>query len=216
MGLNGTLTLDGENKTGTTWVFQAGRALTVGSGARIVLTRGANPCNVYWQVSSQATLGTGSHMIGTIMAHTSVVMQTGATLQGRALAQTAAVTMDHNVITSPLCRGVGGTSGTGGTPGGSGGPTGAIGGTSGTTGGSSNGGTGSASGAGTTTTTTTGTGTGTGVTTTSQVTTTPTGSVDTGKAGPVAGTDNHHATGWVLAAGFGGLALFAVRRRRVM
>ncbi len=134
MGLNGTLTLDGENKTGTTasiWVFQAGRALTVGSGANVVLTRGANPCNVYWQVSTSATLGTASKMIGTVMADQSIAMQTGATLQGRVLARIAAVTLDHNVITSPLCRPVG-------LPGGSGG-NGGTGGTGGTTGGTTGG-----------------------------------------------------------------------------
>ena len=64
---------------------------------------GASPCNVYWKIGSSATIGTGTKFVGTIMAQASIAMQTGATLEGRALAQTAAVTLDTNVITTPVC-----------------------------------------------------------------------------------------------------------------
>ena len=60
MGLNGEVILDGENNPDSIWVFQAGSTLTIGSAASVRLIRGANPCNIYWQVSSSATLGTGS------------------------------------------------------------------------------------------------------------------------------------------------------------
>lgn len=223
MELNGTLTLDGANNRDSTWVFQAGRDLVVGAEAKVVLTRGANPCNVYWQVSNAATLGTGSTLVGTIMADQQIAMQTDANLQGRLLARAGAVTLDHNVITKPLCRPVGLTGGTGGlgSPGGPGGSTGGkdAGGASGTNGDTKGGTKGGVITGGTTTTggiattggfdmiTTTGT--------TNQVTTMPTGSVDTGRAGPAAHSGDLQLTGWALAAGFAALALFTVRRRRV-
>lgn len=203
MGLTGVLTLDGANNPGSIWVFQAGRALNIASAASMVLIRGANPCNIYWQVSSTATLGTGSAMIGTIMAETSVVMQTGATLQGRILARSAEITMDTNVITNPACRPVGLEEGTPTptptpTPGGSGG-----GGGGGGTNGGTNGGTGNAGG------------TGGG----SQITTVPEGSVDTGYVGPSTASDKAPDSvflGAMFTIAFGGLALVALRRRRVM
>jgi hypothetical protein len=105
MGLTGVLTLDGDNNPNSVWVFQAGRALTVGPAASVVLINGANPCNVFWQVSSSATLGTTSSFVGTIMADQSITMNTGATLQGRVLARIAAVNLHNNVITTPDCAG---------------------------------------------------------------------------------------------------------------
>ncbi len=104
MALNGTLTLDGQNDPDSVWVFQAGSTLTTGSGSSVVLIRGANPCNVFWQVGSSATIGTTTSFVGTVMADQSIAMQTGARLRGRALARIGAVTLDTNVITSPLCR----------------------------------------------------------------------------------------------------------------
>jgi type VI secretion system secreted protein VgrG len=58
---------------------------------------------VYWKVGSSATIGTDTDFVGTIIALASIAMQTGATLEGRALAQTAAVTLDNNVITEAVC-----------------------------------------------------------------------------------------------------------------
>jgi hypothetical protein len=206
MGLTGVLTLDGANNPDSIWVFQAGRDLNVAGSASIVLIRGANPCNVYWQVSRTATLGTDSRMIGTIMAETSVVMQTRATLQGRLLARSAEITLDTNVITNPACRPVGleedtptptptptpgDTGGTGGTNGGGGGGNGGTGGGNGTEGGTGGG---------------------------SQITTVPTGSVDTGYVGSATATSETSGPaffGAMLMLGFGGLALVALRRRRV-
>ncbi|HSP27312.1 MAG TPA: ice-binding family protein, partial [Ilumatobacteraceae bacterium] len=63
----------------------------------------ANPCNVYWQVGSSATLGTNSVFVGTVLALTSVAATTGATVQGRLLARNGEVTLDNNVITVPNC-----------------------------------------------------------------------------------------------------------------
>jgi Ice-binding-like len=103
LGLSGALTLDAQGNPGAVFIFQAGSSLIVGSSSQVVLIGGAQACNVYWQVGSSATIGTGSSFVGTIMALTSVTMTTGATLQGRALARNGAVTLDTNTITSPTC-----------------------------------------------------------------------------------------------------------------
>lgn len=96
---NGVLTLAGS--ASSVWVFQAASTLTIGSGSHIVVTGGATSCNVFWNVGSSATLGTTSHFVGTIMASQSVTANTGATIAGRLLANTAAVTLDSNVVTVP-------------------------------------------------------------------------------------------------------------------
>lgn len=102
-GNTGTLTLDGQGQTDPVFVFQTGSTLITGSGSSVVLLNGAEACNVYWQVGSSATLGTGSDLDGNILALTSITMTTGATLEGRALARNGAVTMDTNTITRAGC-----------------------------------------------------------------------------------------------------------------
>jgi type VI secretion system secreted protein VgrG len=69
-------------------------SLTVSSGCQIILTGGAQARNIFWQVGSSATLGTTSVFKGTIMAYASITMNTGSTLDGRALAQVGAVTFN--------------------------------------------------------------------------------------------------------------------------
>ncbi len=103
IGLSGVLTLDAAGDPNAVWVFQAGSTLITASGSRVVMLNGAQSCNVYWQVGSSSTLGTNSTFIGTIMALTSISLQTGATLDGRALARNGAVTMDTNTITRSVC-----------------------------------------------------------------------------------------------------------------
>ena len=95
--LTGTLTLTGAG----VYIFREGSTLVTASGAVVRLVNGAQPCDVFWQVATSATIGTSTSMIGTIMAMTSIQMQTGATLFGRALARTAAVTLDTNRIIQP-------------------------------------------------------------------------------------------------------------------
>ncbi|WP_299737970.1 ice-binding family protein, partial [Pseudonocardia sp. 73-21] len=103
LGLTGTLTLDGQGQSDSVFLFQAGSTLITASNSSVVLINGANACNVFWQVGSSATLGTGTAFIGTILALTSISVQTGATVQGRALARNGSVTLDDNVITSTGC-----------------------------------------------------------------------------------------------------------------
>nr|WP_323848182.1 ice-binding family protein [Curtobacterium flaccumfaciens]WQM79235.1 ice-binding family protein [Curtobacterium flaccumfaciens pv. poinsettiae]WQM79303.1 ice-binding family protein [Curtobacterium flaccumfaciens pv. poinsettiae]WQM79509.1 ice-binding family protein [Curtobacterium flaccumfaciens pv. poinsettiae]WRK13088.1 ice-binding family protein [Curtobacterium flaccumfaciens pv. poinsettiae] len=95
---NGALTLAGS--ANSVWVFQAASTLTIGSASQIVITGGASSCNVFWQVGSSATVGTGAQFQGTVLAQQSVTATTGATVQGRLLARTGAVTLDTNTITA--------------------------------------------------------------------------------------------------------------------
>ncbi len=103
LGLSGDLTLDGQGNPNAVFVFQAGSTLTVGSSSRVLFIGGAQACNVFWQVGSSATIGTGSAFAGNILALTSISLTTGATLHGRALARNGAVTLDTNTITRAAC-----------------------------------------------------------------------------------------------------------------
>jgi len=103
MSLTGTLTLDGGGNLNSVFIFQAGTSLTTASGSSVVLQNGAQACHVFWQVGSTATLGTTTAFVGTILALTSAVLDTGATVDGRVFAQTAAVTLDDNTISVPTC-----------------------------------------------------------------------------------------------------------------
>ena len=99
LALTGDLTLDANGDPNAVFIFQIGSALTVAPGARVVLSGGAKATNVFWQVGSSATLGTGSAFKGTVMAYASITMVTGTALDGRALAQHGAVTLDTNAVT---------------------------------------------------------------------------------------------------------------------
>lgn len=103
LALTGTVTLDGQNDPNAVFIFQAGSTLTTASNSTVALIRGTNPCNVFWQVGSSATLGTASTFAGTIMALTSATVQTATTVAGRVLARNGAVTLDANTITRSDC-----------------------------------------------------------------------------------------------------------------
>lgn len=103
MGLTGTLTLNGGGDANAVFIFQAGSTLTTAAGSNVVLENGAQACNVFWQVGSSATLGTTSHMAGTIMALSSATLNTGASVTGRVLARNGAVTLDGNNIAVSVC-----------------------------------------------------------------------------------------------------------------
>jgi hypothetical protein len=98
---SGTLTLDAGGDANAVFIFQSASTLTTTSGLGIVLAGGAKASNVFWQVGSSATIGTSSAFFGTIMADQAVTLSTGASLDGRALARIASVTLDANVIVKP-------------------------------------------------------------------------------------------------------------------
>ena len=97
--LTGTLTLSGNG----VFIFQISNAgtLITAPGATVSLINGAQPCNVFWQVSSSATLDTTTTFVGTIMANASISLNNGASIAGRALARTAQVSLIDNQITAP-------------------------------------------------------------------------------------------------------------------
>lgn len=207
MALTGTLTLVGDGDD--VFIFQAGSSLITEAASAVTLD-GVDPCNVYWQVGSSATLGTGTDFVGNILAMTSITLDTGATVDGRVLARNGTVTLLSNTIDASMCIAAtgdgdtdGGTDGDteggtdetdGGTPDGGADTTdggtdetdgGTPDGSADTTGGSSDGTDGGdtptpPTGSGSATGTATGTGTTDGGETTSQVTDVPKGGVDAG------------------------------------
>jgi len=82
------------------WIFQIAQNLSLSNGAQVFLTGGAQPKNVFWQVSGAIQLGTTSHIEGIVMSQTAIVMRTGASVIGRLFAQTA-VTIDAGTVTQP-------------------------------------------------------------------------------------------------------------------
>jgi hypothetical protein len=115
---SGSVTLNAEGNPNAVFIFQIGSTLITGSNTSVSLINGAQACNVFWQVGSSATLGTGTRFVGTIMASASITANTAATIHGRLLAQTAAVTLEDNTITTSNCAssasGGGGSEGSGG------------------------------------------------------------------------------------------------------
>jgi hypothetical protein len=99
LSLTGTITLTGN--ANDIWIFQAASTLVMAAGSQVILSGGARAANVYWQVGSSATLGANAVFKGNIMAYASITFDAGAALEGRALAQTAAVTLNSNTITRP-------------------------------------------------------------------------------------------------------------------
>ena len=94
------VTLDAQGNPNAIWIFQIAQNLKVGNGAIVTLKGGAQTKNIFWQITGQTTLGTTADIKGIILCATAIAMQTGASLDGRALAQTA-VTLQMNDITQP-------------------------------------------------------------------------------------------------------------------
>jgi len=211
------LILNGEGSYDSVFVFQASSTLVTASNSVVRLENGAQACNVFWQVTSSATLGSASNFVGTIMALTTATLDSTATVQGRVLARNAAVNLDANTIIVPATCKTGlvattttttspattattspGTTATT-SPGGSGGT---AAGTAGATGGATTG------AGGSTTSGATGTG-GTGVV--------PTGFPHTGLGGAAHSSDRELVVlGAVMLAGAAGAVSLAVRRRRLL
>ena len=103
LSLTGPLVLDGAGDPSSVFIFQTDSTLITGSGSTVSLINGAQACNVFWQVGSSATLGTGSVFVGNILALASITVTTGVTVEGRALARNGAVTLDTDTFTQPSC-----------------------------------------------------------------------------------------------------------------
>jgi hypothetical protein len=111
--ITGDITLDGQGDPNAVFVFQSASSLTTADGAaspgahvRILLTNGTKASNVWWQVSSSATIGTYSEIRGNILAAFHITMKTGATACGRSMAGawvggSGAFVFDSNVVSVP-------------------------------------------------------------------------------------------------------------------
>jgi hypothetical protein len=102
-----TASITGSNVTLTggandVWIFQIASNLVVGNGVHVVLSGGAQASNIFWQVGTSATNGTTPNMKRRILADQSISLNTGAVLDGRALARIGAVTFDENAVTKPV------------------------------------------------------------------------------------------------------------------
>ena len=103
--LTGTLTLNAQGNAAAVFIFKIGSALTTASGSSIQVINSGTLCNIYWQVGSSATLGTGTTFGGNILAQSSITLNTGASTTGRMLARTGAVTLDANAVTTACTLG---------------------------------------------------------------------------------------------------------------
>lgn len=95
---SGDLTFDARGDANAVFIIQIASTLTTTSGRKVILSGGAQASNIFWQVGSSATFGTTSVMKGTILAMQSITFNTGAKLDGRALARNGGVTMQGNTI----------------------------------------------------------------------------------------------------------------------
>jgi uncharacterized protein (TIGR03437 family) len=98
---SGNLTLDAKGDANAVFIFQMASSLTTAPMNQIILVGGASASNVFWQVGTSATLGTNSVLNGSILADQSILLDTGATVNGRLLALHGAVTLQSNIVTSP-------------------------------------------------------------------------------------------------------------------
>jgi hypothetical protein len=94
----GGVTISGSSTD--TWIFQIAQDLDVANGGMVSLSGGATASNIFWQVAGQVSIGTTAAMKGIILCQTAIVLNTGASLDGRALAQSA-VSLDANAVTKP-------------------------------------------------------------------------------------------------------------------
>jgi hypothetical protein len=110
-GITGALTLNANGNPNAVWIFQAGSTLTTATGSQVILEGGAKASNVYWQIGSSATIGSGSSFVGGILSDQSITLDSGATVDGRLLALNGAVTLDYSDVELPVTNEIGGGGG---------------------------------------------------------------------------------------------------------
>ena len=98
VAITGNITISGG--ANDVWIFQVAGTLNEGNGVSVTLGGAAQAKNIFWQVSGAVTLGTTSHFKGNILGKTGITLQTGANMNGRALAQTL-VALQQATVTKP-------------------------------------------------------------------------------------------------------------------
>lgn len=101
--INGTLTLDAGGASNSVFIFRASSTLITGVSSNVVLTNGAQACNVFWQVGSSATLGGSSSISGHVIAQASISTGASSTVNGQLVAVTGAVTLGGTTIVNNNC-----------------------------------------------------------------------------------------------------------------
>jgi hypothetical protein len=100
---SGVLTLDAQSNPDAVWIFQMATTLTTTGGSIVFKNGVGNPCNVFWQVGSSATLG-DTTFLGNILASDKISLTAGITATGRLLAYTAEVTLISDTINGCVCE----------------------------------------------------------------------------------------------------------------
>lgn len=95
---SGDLTFDAKGDGSAVFIIQIASSLTTTPGRKVFLKGNASASNIFWQVGSSATFGTTTAFKGTIMAMQSITFNTGATLDGKALARTGGIVLSANTI----------------------------------------------------------------------------------------------------------------------
>ena len=98
---SGDVTFDALGNPNAVFIIQIASTLTTTSGRKVILAGGASAANIYWVVGTSATFGTTSVMKGNIIAYQAITFNTGASLDGRALARNSAIVMAGNTIVRP-------------------------------------------------------------------------------------------------------------------
>ena len=101
LAISGALTLNALGNSNSKFIIQMASTLTTGPGSQVILIGGAQASNIIWQVGTSAILGTNSIFKGTILADQSITLNTGAQMNGRAMARIGAVTLDTNAVVTP-------------------------------------------------------------------------------------------------------------------
>ncbi len=102
--LTGTLVLDAFGDPNAIWFFEIMSTLDLADNAHVYVIGGGKDCNVFWQVGSSVTVGKTARLAGNMLSMASVTLDTGASVSGRALARSGAVTMDSNDVVVPSCQ----------------------------------------------------------------------------------------------------------------
>lgn len=105
LSVGGTLTFDAQGNPNATWVIQIGSTLTANNGSIMNVINGGSGCNVFWKVGSSATIGTTVQFVGNVIALASISVNTSATVLGRLIARTGAVTLLTNDVNATACGG---------------------------------------------------------------------------------------------------------------